>query len=121
MEVHETVNSMEVNTKSKNESLVLVKDRANNIIVFGTKENLEFAAKIKTLLLDGTLQYCTKHFLQMFTIHSIVNNDYVPLLFCLLPNKQISTYKALFRTLVNISLNKYNIIFNPKTVVINFE
>ena len=33
IEVHETVNSMEVNTKSKNESFVLVNDPANNIII----------------------------------------------------------------------------------------
>jgi len=32
----------------------------------------------------------------MFTIHTIHNNHYIPLIFCLLPNKQKEIYRYLF-------------------------
>jgi hypothetical protein len=52
-----------------------------------------------TLYMDGTFDYCTKDFLQMFTIHALSNENYIPVAFCLLKDKQKSSYRTLFELL----------------------
>jgi len=40
----------------------------------------EFLSKIKTVYVDGILKhYCKTFFCQLFTVHGLVNNYYVPL------------------------------------------
>lgn len=56
----------------------------------------------------------------MFTIHGLENGHYVPLVFCLLPNKQASTYATAF-SCVKDECSKLDISFNPETVYADFE
>ena len=42
-------------------------------------------------LIDGTFKYCPTFFMQLYTIHGMVNG-YMPLVYCLLPNKTKDTY-----------------------------
>jgi hypothetical protein len=53
-----------------------------------------------TLYMDGTFEFCTKFFGQLFTIHALCNEVYVPVVFCLLKNKSKSTYLRLFNTYI---------------------
>ncbi|XP_050540275.1 uncharacterized protein LOC126904914 [Daktulosphaira vitifoliae] len=69
-----------------------------NIIIFSCDTNLKFLCNSKSIYLDGTFQYYPKHFVQLFTIHGYINNYYVPLVFCLLKNKFIETYKEAFES-----------------------
>jgi hypothetical protein len=52
----------------------------------------------------------------MFTVHGLQNGNYLPLLFFILPNKEIKTYKKAF-----MQCSKLNIKFLPKTVFADFE
>ena len=119
-EVHDSLNIKIPVTKSSNEPFVLVNDEHANIIVFGTRKNLHYLASKKTILMDGTFTYCAKFFHQTFTIHTIENGIFIPLIFALLPNKETLTYQRLFQCLVNIC-RADNIVFAPENVVIDFD
>lgn len=118
-DVQEFLDKNEIQT-SKNESFVFINDRQSNIVVFSCKSNVEFMCLQDTLFMDGTFDYCPKFFLQMFSIHAFTNNIYVPVAFCLLKNKQKSTYKSLFELLRN-KCTDLNLNFNPLKIVIDFE
>ena len=70
--------------------------------------------------MDGTFSFCTKYFYQFFTIHTIKNGVYIPLLFCLLKDKHASTYQFLFESLKQLCLENL-ILLNPEEIVIDFE
>jgi hypothetical protein len=59
-------------------------------------------------------------FLQLFTIHNIKNGHYIPLAFCLLPDKCTQTYRDLL-LLIMTECSKLNLTFCPKHVVADFE
>nr|CAI5865114.1 unnamed protein product [Callosobruchus analis] len=70
--------------------------------------------------MDGTFEYCTKFFGQLFTILALCDDVYVPVVFCLLKNKAISTYLNLLHILKE-KCDLMGCVLNPKTVVIDFE
>lgn len=49
---------------------------------------------------DGTFKSVPKLFYQLLTIHGFRNNNYVPLVFCLLLDKSILVYECVLRHLV---------------------
>jgi len=59
-------------------------------------------------------------FLQLFTLHGFINNHYVPLVFCLLPDKKQETYFKVL-SFVKTKCDEYNLILNPKIIMIDFE
>lgn len=61
-------------------------------------------------------------FHQMFTLHSVQNNYYIPLIFALFLNKIVNTYtcKNIFK-IINKKCNKLGLIFIPNLVVAYFE
>ena len=62
----------------------------------------------------------SKIFLQMFTIHGLINDYYIPLAFFLLPDKETQTYIKAFTHLSEECL-KRGLIFSPDTVFADFE
>jgi len=38
--------------------------------------------------MDGTFNYSDKYYKQLYTVHGIKNGVYIPLMICLLPNKE---------------------------------
>lgn len=56
----------------------------------------------------------------MFTVHGFINGNYIPLIFFLLPNKQVKTYKEAFLH-IKRECEKNECCFNPKTVFADFE
>ena len=70
--------------------------------------------------MDGTFTYCTKYFHQLLSIHGIKNGCYVPLIFCLLPNKEKKSYKLAFEHIVQKCL-EIGLIFYPRKIVVDFE
>lgn len=74
-----------------------------------------------TLYVDGTFENFLKIFMQMFKIHTIHNNHYIPLIFCLLKNKHKDVYTQMFRTLCN-EFDKLNYLkFLPQKMYVDFE
>lgn len=118
-EVHEFLNSQEILT-NLNENFLLINNSEDNIVVFSCEKNLKFMCTQETLYMDGTFDYCTKFFLQLFTIHAYSNDIYIPVAFCLLPNKGKLTYTKLFKSLQQ-SCSQNGCSLNMKTVVVDFE
>ncbi|KAE9543797.1 hypothetical protein AGLY_002027, partial [Aphis glycines] len=67
-----------------------------------------------------TFSYCPIFFLQLFTLHGFINNHYVPLVFCLLPDKKQETYFKVL-SVITTKCNEYDLILIPKSIVIDFE
>jgi len=118
-EVHKVLNDLNIKT-NRQENFLLINDNQYNIVIFCTVENLNFLSNMNTFYVDGTFKSCPKIFMQMFTIHTIHNNHYIPLIFCLLPNKQKEIYTQTFRMLCN-ECEKLNLKFLPQTIYVDFE
>jgi len=58
--------------------------------------------------------------MQMFTIHGFKNGHYVPLVFCLLPNKLTSSYIFALRSICQ-KCKDINLIISPENVTIDYE
>lgn len=118
-EVQETLNGMTVVT-NKNEQFLLKNDVENNLVIFSCETNFKFLCKSSSVYVDGTFKYCTKFFYQLFTIHGLENEHYIPLVFILLPNKEEKSYITAFKCVKEESL-KLNLDFNPTVVFADFE
>lgn len=118
-EVQEFLDSVAITTL-KNENFLLINNKEKNIVVFSCEKNLKFMCNQETLFMDGTFDFCTKYFLQLFTIHAYSNNIYVPVVFCLLLNKKKSTYTELFQ-LIREKCTESGYHLLPKTVVVDYE
>ncbi|KAL4153787.1 hypothetical protein QTP88_001620 [Uroleucon formosanum] len=119
LEVHEYINNTKPITV-KDEYFIITNDPLDHIIIFSCDSNLNFMCDSPTLYVDGTFKYCAKFFHQLFSIHAYRNGVFVPVVFCLLPNKNKDTYTAIWEILLEKcqSLNK---CLQPRTLVIDFE
>jgi hypothetical protein len=69
---------------------------------------------------DGTFDYCTKYFTQLFTIHGYFNGHYIPLVFCLLKDKRDLIFRKCFQQfLYHVRKNEWEL--KPSSVVLDFE
>jgi len=71
---------------NRNEKFLLVNDKDSNILLFSTKTNLMFLSNVETIFVDDTFKSCPSLFTQIFIVHGLQNDKYIPLLFCLLPD-----------------------------------
>lgn len=106
---------------SKGENFLFVNCLESSIIVFTCETNIRILDKIDVVYMDGTFSYCTKYYLQLFTIHGLINGHYIPLLYCLLPNKNTTTYVHLFSLLKSRIFEIYKIVFYPSKISVDFE
>lgn len=118
-EVHEAVSTLKP-VSSQKEPFVLVNNIESSFIVFGCESNLKVMCEAETLFLDGTFNFCTKFFTQLFTLHCLMNGHYVPVVFCLLPNKTKETYVLLFNSVI-CKCKELGLTFHPDKVVADFE
>jgi len=61
--------------------------------------NLKFLYCQEKIYMDGTFSYCPKYFYQLFTIHKVINNHYIRLVFFFCQNKETNTYEQAFNSL----------------------
>lgn len=118
-EVHDVVQEMSPTTPD-GDLLTLINDPARNIIVFGTHASLVYLCRRRKVYMDGTFSYSPQFFTQLFTIHGLENETYVPLLFCLLPDKTKETYEALFKLIINKCM-EINEVFYPHNIIVDYE
>ncbi|KAE9525669.1 hypothetical protein AGLY_014196 [Aphis glycines] len=95
MEVINVMSERQVKTV-QDEDFILLVDSGNKIICFSTNLNLKLLCSVDKIFVNGTLTYCAKYFLQLFTIHIFKNGHYVPLVYFLLPDKYKDTYARSF-------------------------
>ena len=53
------------------------------------------------ILKDGTFKYCPTFFMQLYTIHGTVIGHYMPLVYCLLPNKTQDTFQKMWTVITD--------------------
>ncbi|XP_050503874.1 uncharacterized protein LOC126882824 [Diabrotica virgifera virgifera] len=118
-ETHDILKTFPVKT-NKNEDFLMVNDIENQIIMFSCSSNLEFLADLDTIYIDGTFEYCPKFFKQMFSIHGLKEDHYIPLVFFSLPSKQKHTYTLALKYLTE-QVEKCNKKLALRTVFADFE
>lgn len=104
----------------REEDFLFINDQDTRIVVFSCSTNIRYLCSNETIFLDGTFRYCAQHFLQLFTIHILENGHYIPLAFCLLPDKRQTTYENAFR-LLRDECEHGGFHLKPKKVVADFE
>ncbi|KAF0702949.1 Uncharacterized protein FWK35_00036310, partial [Aphis craccivora] len=105
-EVHSILNCIGIKTIG-NEQFVLFNNSDNEIAMFSSQSGLSFFSKISVYYIDGTFDYCTKFFCQLFTIHGLHNGFYIPL--------QTLSYFEAFEA-INHEITKINPTFTPKII-----
>ncbi|KAL4130748.1 hypothetical protein QTP88_008140 [Uroleucon formosanum] len=118
-ELHAALESMNIKTNI-GEPFLFINDKENRIIGFSTIQNIKVLCDVNTFYVDGTFKSCPKHFYQLFTIHGLKNDVYLPLVFFLLPDKCNTTYKCAFQHLICHSMS-IGLTCSPTEVVIDFE
>jgi hypothetical protein len=118
-DIHDALSSIEIKTV-KEENFLLTNNDKSNMVIFSCHTNLKFLCNSESIYIDGTFAYSPKYFLQMFSIHVLNNGHYIPLVFCLLPNKHSNTYLAIFRE-VDIKCKELGLRFHPTRILADFE
>jgi len=91
-EVHSALDGMDIKT-NRDELFLLCNDSTKGLVIFSSKKNLECLCSATDIFIDGTFKCCAKFFLQLYSIHGLLNGHYVPLVFTLLCDKSQTTYK----------------------------
>ncbi|CAI6349412.1 unnamed protein product [Macrosiphum euphorbiae] len=112
-EVHEILSLLDIKT-NRGELFLYENDALNEIVIFSCKTNIDLLKELDVLYMDGTFNYSDKYYTQLYTIHGIKNGVYIPLMFCLLPNKEKKTYIALLKTIKIAGVI-------PKKIILDFE
>ena len=66
---------------------------ADRILIFGTDANVTLLSTAQKWQCDGTFKVAPVLAAQLYTIHVSYLNDYVPVIYALLPNKEEGTYE----------------------------
>lgn len=118
-DLQEALESIVIKT-NKDEEFLLVNNTNLNVIIFSCQTNLQYLCSRPKIYVDGTFSYCPKFLTQLFTIHTVENGHYIPLVFILLPNKQSNTYFEAFKLLKSYCAS-INLRLEPKEIVSDFE
>lgn len=118
-EVHKCLETYPIKT-NKNEDFLMVNDHSNKIVIFSCETNIKFLSDLKVIYMDGTFEFSSKFYMQLFTIHGLENDHYVPLVFFLLPNKLRITYREAFKHLSRVAI-QFGRKIAPNRVVADFE
>ena len=90
------------------------------MLIFATDESLLRLSTCTMIYMDGTFKTCPVLYTQFFSLHGLVNEYVVPLVFVLLSDKLAATYHRLF-SFVCEALFKLGTVFNPRTILSYFE
>jgi hypothetical protein len=70
--------------------------------MFGTARNFALLNEFPHWCVDGTFKVAPQFFTQVYTVHALINNRALPMIYVLLNNKQQATYKRVFEKLMEI-------------------
>ena len=97
----------------------------DRIIIFATEDGLIDMLRFRHWAGDATFDSCPELWYQLLTMHCSVGKNYVPRLFCLMPDKKGKTYDRVFEQIKNLGVKIANELdglpdelvngFNPKT------
>ena len=86
------------------------------IVIFATRRNLQCLSQSSHWYADGTFKTAPLLFHQLYTVHGLRENDSLPLVFGLLPDKTEETYIKFLQEIKNIEPS-----CAPLSVTIDFE
>lgn len=86
------------------------------IQIFSTKDNLAYLQEADNIYMDGTFKTVPMLFYQLYTVHAIINEESIPLVYALLPDKSKDTYIKLISALKGLAPS-----LKPQSVLIDFE
>ena len=94
--------------------------QSDSMLIFTTTENLRVLAASANVFMDGTFKSCPKLYSQLYTIHAIYKDHFVPLVYCLLPNKHRDTYYEVLNV-IKREMGYQNLVFCPAKIFTDFE
>ena len=85
--------------KGYNNNFLLADDGIGNnrILIFGTIQFIQLMANCDKLWGDGTFKQAPKLWYQMYSIHGYYEDQMIPFVYCLLPNKYETTYAQMLK------------------------
>ena len=69
--------------------------RDDRLIIFGTRENLQFLQNSENWFMDGTFSTAPPQFAQLYMVHGTCNGKNIVGYYCLLVNKRMEKYVEL--------------------------
>lgn len=109
--------TLKVTTRSENFLLWDSGDQdENRLFMFGTSANLQLLQQYSHWFMDGTFKVSPDVFLQVFTIHALIDNRSIPLIYVLMRTKAQVDYERVFRKLLELRPS-----LTPTSVLIDFE
>lgn len=88
----------------------------HRIFMFGTRNNIALLKEFNNWCVDGTFKVAPHHFSQLYTIHALVDNRALPMIYAVTTNKQESTYKRILQKIL-----EYEPTLKPQSVLCDFE
>ncbi|KRZ88463.1 hypothetical protein T08_11470 [Trichinella sp. T8] len=70
--------------------------------------------------MDGTFKIVPEWYQQMFTIHVFIAGKLVPLVYCLIVHKDLSTYREIFDNLI-LKAATLGVVLQSQTIICDFE
>lgn len=86
------------------------------IFIFGTHANLTILQDFKHWAVDGTFKVAPQYFVQLYTIHVLIDGKALPMVYAFTTNKQESTYRRILEKLLQLKPT-----LNPDSVVSDYE
>lgn len=91
-------------------------EHGSRILMFGTHKNVSVLNEYQHWCVDGTFSVAPKTFSQIYTIHALLQDEAIPLIYVFLTNKQEESYIRLFGILSQIEPN-----LSPASIICDFE
>lgn len=101
---------------SKGEEILRINDDLSNIIIFTYRENLKFFEIFRHHIRWWNIFILCNVFEQFFIIHGLIDDFYVPLVFCISNNKFTDTYEQALSFIKDKAMENFNLTFNPKYI-----
>ena len=97
-------------------NIITISDRDLGIHIITTEGNLNMLRDAEHWFADGTFD-CAPEGYQLYTIHMLINqsNKTIPLVHCILKNKDVITYNRVLELLMERRL------LNPHSILVDFE
>lgn len=109
--------TMKVTTRSENFLLWDSGDQdTNRMFMFGTATNLQLLEQYPHWFMDGTFKIAPEIFLQVFTIHALIDNRSIPLIYVLMGTKTQADYERVFQKVLELRPS-----LTPISIMIDFE
>ncbi|KAL4135452.1 hypothetical protein QTP88_007061 [Uroleucon formosanum] len=92
-----------------------------SIPIFTCYTNLVMLCEVREIFADGTFTYCPSYFYQLYTIHILHYNYYLPLIYCFLNSKSTDKYKEMWTLIKELCKKIINKEIQINKIHLDFE